>query len=139
VRPTSGDTTLRVRAYSLHLKANSGSGNSVERRRQEALMLRQQLDQTPAESLLVVCGDHNILSSDEPAYQLLLAATPSTNGQLFDPINSPGHWEGNATFAVIHTIGSDDLNAPFDSILVSNAKKLSHNCVGLGSFRTGTS
>ena len=121
LRPASGDTTLRVRMYSLHLKANSGSGNNVERRRQEALVLRQQLDQTPAGSLLMVCGDYNIISSDEPAYQLLLAATPSTNGQLFDPINSPGYWDGNPTFAAIHTIGADDLNARFDFILVSNA------------------
>ena len=121
LRPAAGDTTLRVRIYSLHLKANSGSGNNVERRRQEALVLRQQLDQTPAGSLLMVCGDYNILSSDEPAYQLLLAATPSTNGQLFDPVDSPGYWDGNPTFAAIHTIGADDLNARFDFILVSNA------------------
>jgi endonuclease/exonuclease/phosphatase family metal-dependent hydrolase len=121
LRPASGDTTLRVRVYSLHLKANSGSGDNVERRRQEALVLRQQLDQTPAGSLLMVCGDYNIISSDEPAYQLLLAATPSTNGQLFDPINTPGHWDGNATFAAVHTIGTDGLNARFDFVLVSNA------------------
>ncbi len=121
LRPASGDTSLRVRVYSLHLKANSGSGNNVERRRQEALALREQLDQTPAGSLLIVCGDYNLLSSDEPAYQLLLAATPSPNGQLFDPINTPGNWEGNAAFTAIHTIGADDLNARFDFILVSNA------------------
>ena len=121
LRPASGDTTLRMRVFSLHLKANAGSGDNVERRRQEALVLRQQLDQTPAGSLLMVCGDYNIISSDEPAYQLLLAATPSTNGQLFDPINSPGDWDGNAAFAAIHTIGADDLNARFDFILVSSA------------------
>jgi len=121
LRPASGDTTLRVRVYSLHLKANSGSGDNVERRRQEALVLRQQLDQTPQGSLMLVCGDYNILSSDEPAYQLLLAATPSANGQLFDPINSPGHWDGSVAFAAIHTIGTYGLNARFDFVLVSNA------------------
>ncbi|MFZ5433166.1 MAG: T9SS type A sorting domain-containing protein [Calditrichota bacterium] len=121
LRPQSGDTTLRVRVYSLHLKANAGSGDNIERRRQEALILRQQLDQTPAGSLLLVCGDYNILYSDEPAYQLLLAPTPSLNGQLFDPINTPGHWESTVAFAAVHTIGTDGLNARFDFILVSSA------------------
>ena len=121
VRPATGDTTLRLRVYSLHLKANSGNGDNVERRRQEALVLRGQLDLIPEGSLFMVCGDYNIVSSDEPAYQLLLAATPSTNGQLYDPINSPGHWDGDGSFAAIHTIGSDGLNARFDFILVSNA------------------
>jgi endonuclease/exonuclease/phosphatase family metal-dependent hydrolase len=121
LRPATGDTTLRLLVYSLHLKANSGSGNNVERRRQEALALRQQLDQTSAGSLLLVCGDYNILSSDEPAYELLLAPTPSVNGQLFDPIDSPGHWDGSVSFAAIHTIGTYGLNARFDFILVSNA------------------
>jgi endonuclease/exonuclease/phosphatase family metal-dependent hydrolase len=121
LRPAAGDTTLRLLVYSLHLKANAGSGNNVERRRQEALALRQQLDQTPAGSLLLVCGDYNILSSDEPAYELLLAPTPSVNGQLFDPIDAPGNWDGSISFAAIHTIGTYGLNARFDFILVSNA------------------
>jgi endonuclease/exonuclease/phosphatase family metal-dependent hydrolase len=121
LRPAAGDTTLRVRIYSLHLKANSGSGDNVDRRRQEARSLRQQLNQIPAGSSLMVCGDYNLLSSDEPAYQILLADTPSVNGQLNDPINSPGQWDGNAAFAAVHTIGTDDMNARFDFILVSNA------------------
>ena len=121
LRPASGDTTLRLRVYSLHLKANAGSGNNVERRRQEALALRGELDQLPSGSLLLVCGDYNLLSSDEPAYQLLLASTPSINGQLFDPINSPGDWDGNVAFAGIHTIGTYGLNARFDFILASSA------------------
>jgi endonuclease/exonuclease/phosphatase family metal-dependent hydrolase len=121
MRPASGDTTLRVRIYSLHLKANSGSGNNPERRRQEALALRTELDLTPEGSLLMVCGDYNVLSSDEAAYQLLLAATPSPNGQLYDPINTPGNWDGDSDFAAVHTIGTDRMNARFDFILVSSA------------------
>ncbi|RPH92930.1 T9SS C-terminal target domain-containing protein, partial [candidate division KSB1 bacterium] len=121
VRPTAGDTSLRVRVYSLHLKANSGVGDHIERRRQEALVLRGELDQLPAGASFMVCGDYNLLYSSEPAYELLLASTPTPNGQLNDPIDSPGHWEGNSAFAELHTIGSEDLNARFDFILVSNA------------------
>jgi endonuclease/exonuclease/phosphatase family metal-dependent hydrolase len=121
LRPAWGDTALRIRVYSLHLKANAGSGDNVERRRQEALVLRGELDQMPSGSLLFVCGDYNLLTSSEPAYELLLAPTPATNGQLNDPINTPGSWESNPAFAAIHTCSSDDLNARFDFILVSNA------------------
>jgi endonuclease/exonuclease/phosphatase family metal-dependent hydrolase len=121
LRPAQGDTSLRIRVYSLHLKANSGSGDNVERRRQEALVLRAELDQMPSGSLLFVCGDYNLLMSSEPAYQLLLASTPTANGQLNDPINTPGSWESNPVFATIHTCSSDDLNARFDFVLVSNA------------------
>jgi endonuclease/exonuclease/phosphatase family metal-dependent hydrolase len=121
LRPATADTALRLFVYSLHLKANSGSGNNVERRREEALALRQQLDQSAAGSLFMACGDYNLLSADEPAYELLLAPTPNVNGQLFDPIDSPGHWDGSVTFAAIHTIGTYGLNARFDFILVSNA------------------
>jgi endonuclease/exonuclease/phosphatase family metal-dependent hydrolase len=121
VRPAAGDTTLHLCVYSLHLKANSGTGDNVERRRQEATVLRQQLDQFAPGSLLMVCGDYNLLSSDEPAYQLLLAATPLPNGQLFDPIDTPGHWESNPAFAETHTISANRLNARFDFILVSVA------------------
>jgi hypothetical protein len=79
------------------------------------------LDPLPAGSLLMVCGDYNILYSDEPAYQVLTTPGTDPDGQLFDPISTPGNWESNAAFAAVHTIGTDDMNARFDFILVSSA------------------
>jgi endonuclease/exonuclease/phosphatase family metal-dependent hydrolase len=123
VRPATGDTSLRLKLYSLHLKANSGSGSqtaNIERRRQDAVILRSQLNQLAAGSLFMVCGDYNLLYSDEPAYQALLSDS-IPRGRCWDPINTPGNWEYNPAFAAVHTIGSDGLTARFDFILTSTA------------------
>lgn len=122
LQPVAPDTSQRIRVYSLHLKA----GDTDQARRQaEAEILRGQLDLLPAGSLFLVCGDYNLYTSTEPAYQLLLSPNPSPIGQSFDPIDTPGEWHNNAAFAAIHTQspqasygGMDDR---FDFILVSGA------------------
>ncbi|MCB1059673.1 MAG: T9SS type A sorting domain-containing protein [Calditrichaeota bacterium] len=90
------------RMYSGHLKASDGADNA-ERRRQEAEVLRGQLDQLPDNSLFMFCGDFNLYTSFEPAYQLLLALGDNPQGRLLDPINRPGAWNNSVSFADIHT------------------------------------
>jgi len=123
LRPAApADTSLRLRIYSLHLKASQGTENEI-RRRDEAALLRAQLDVLPAGSLFFVCGDYNVYTSDEPAYQLLLSSSPNVNGQCFDPINRPGDWNNNSAFAAIHTQSPDasygGMDDRFDILLVS--------------------
>ena len=78
-----------------------------------------------------MCGDFNLYHSSEASYQLLLSTNPNPVGQLFDPINMPGDWTQNPSFAAIDTQsprtqsfgggatgGMDDR---FDFILVSAA------------------
>jgi endonuclease/exonuclease/phosphatase family metal-dependent hydrolase len=120
LRPVAPDTSQRLYFYSLHLKASQGY---EQRRLAEAQVLRGQLDLLPAGSLFFVCGDYNLYTSAEPAYEYLLSAGTNANGQLFDPINTPGEWHINAAFAAVHTQspqadygGMDDR---FDFILVS--------------------
>lgn len=128
-RPLSLSEGEEVRFYSGHLKASSGSDNE-ERRRQEAAALRQQLNLLPAGSYFTFMGDFNLYDADEPAYQLLLDPAPNTNGQLFDPVDTPGSWNNSVTYANVHTqstrsssIGdggaSGGLDDRFDFILVS--------------------
>jgi endonuclease/exonuclease/phosphatase family metal-dependent hydrolase len=124
MQPVAPDTSLRLRVYSLHLKASEGSDNE-NRRRDEAAALRQQLDMFGPGTLFLVCGDYNLYTSAEPAYQLLLSPDSIFSGQLFDPINTPGVWHANPIFEAIHTQsprssvgGMDDR---FDFILVSGA------------------
>ncbi|MDP6669911.1 MAG: endonuclease/exonuclease/phosphatase family protein [Candidatus Krumholzibacteria bacterium] len=93
---SSGDI---FRLYTLHLKASQGSTNE-NRRHDECLVLRNQLDTLPEDMPFIVAGDFNIYHSSEPAYQLLLSSGP---GQLLDPIDSPGNWHDNPSFASIHT------------------------------------
>ncbi len=79
-------------------------------------------------------GDFNIYRSSESAYLNLL--NQSGNGYVIDPINRPGNWHNNITFADIHTQSTCGLfsNCPnggsggglddrFDMILISQAIK----------------
>jgi hypothetical protein len=131
VRPLAMDTSEVIRFYGGHLKASSGSDNE-ERRRAECEILRAQLDLLPEGSYFTFSGDFNLYTSDEPAYQLLLDPEPDTNGQLFDPIDSPGDWNSSISFANIHTQSTRTTNLGdggatgglddrFDFILVSDA------------------
>ncbi|MBU0691987.1 T9SS type A sorting domain-containing protein, partial [bacterium] len=128
-RPLALNEDEEVRFYSGHLKASSGSENE-ERRRQEAAALRQQLDMLPAGAYFAFMGDFNLYTSEEPAYQLLLNPEPDSDGQLFDPIDTPGDWNNSVSYAHIHTqstrsssIGdggaTGGLDDRFDFILVS--------------------
>ncbi len=95
-----GEEEFRI--YSGHLKASDGSDNE-ERRRQEAQVLRNELNELPDNSLFMFCGDFNLYESFEPAYQLLLALGDNPHGRLLDPINRPGQWHNSVSFAGIHT------------------------------------
>jgi len=95
---SSTNDTLRI--YSVHLKASTGTQNE-QQRLAEVNLLRQVTDNLTAESDFMVMGDFNIYTASEPAYQALLSqASP---GYFLDPINSPGNWHNNASFASIHT------------------------------------
>lgn len=92
----SGDT---LRIYSLHLKASQGSSEE-QRRYEECLVLRASLDALPPGRAALVCGDFNLYTAAEPAWQLLRSAGP---GQLFDPLEAEGAWHDSASFASIHS------------------------------------
>lgn len=118
------DTTF-VEVYMCHLKAGSGSAEKATRAQQTQILMNY-ISQRPQDRHHFVCGDLNVYTSSESAYQNMVNGSYS----LIDPINSPGNWNNNGTFAIIHTQstrngqnldcgsqgGSDDR---FDQILVS--------------------
>lgn len=122
--PTS-DTLL---IYSVHLKASQGSTNE-QQRLAEVNSLRQVTDNHPAPANFIVCGDFNIYHSDEPAFQRLI--DQSDLGYVLDPIDMPGYWHENISFAPIHTQStrtrqfgggaSGGLDDRFDMILISQS------------------
>ncbi len=57
----------------------------------------------PAGTNMVICGDFNIYTSTEPAYVELLESQAVNTGRVLDPINTPGSWNNNATYAAVHT------------------------------------
>lgn len=123
--PQHHDTCF-IEVFMCHLKAGSASADLTDRAAQTAL-LRSVLDGRPQGRHLFVCGDLNTYRSTEVGYQNLVSG--GTNF-LKDPLNMPGNWTTNSSFAAIHTqspraSGSTDcgvtggLDDRFDHIIVS--------------------
>jgi len=131
------------RIYSVHLKAGSATSDKSQRT-QEATTLRNHLNGLPPNSLFLVCGDHNLESSSEPAYGVLTGNQSDNDGRVKDPINRPGDWNDNVAFADIHTQStraiqfgggaSGGLDDRFDLILMSYALETSNELI----FKTGS-
>lgn len=97
---TSSEAEFRV--YSMHLKAGSTTDDKT-RRLAETTILRNYLNDLSGGSCFIVCGDYNIQSSTEDAYEKLVGSESDNDGRSKDPINTPGTWHDNAAFADIHT------------------------------------
>jgi hypothetical protein len=96
---TTLDTTF-VHCYMAHLKASNTPADSIQRN-QEAVTFKNYLDsKSQPITNIVLGGDFNVYTSNEAAYNTIL------NGgsvSLKDPINTPGNWQANSSFAAIHT------------------------------------
>lgn len=123
--PQHHDTCF-IEVFMCHLKAGSASADQADRAAQTQ-MLRTVLDSRPQGRHLFVCGDLNTYRSSEVCYQNLVSGGANF---LRDPLNMPGNWTSNSSFAAIHTqspraSGSTDcgvtggLDDRFDHILVS--------------------
>jgi len=115
--------------YVAHLKAGDTPSDETTRE-QEAARLRIYTDQLSAGSNFIVVGDFNLYRATEPAYIRLLDQT--NPGYFLDPVNRPGYWNNNASFADVHTQSTRVATLPdggsngglddrFDFILVSQA------------------
>lgn len=119
------DTTF-IDVYMCHLKAGQG-GSNVTTRAAQTQLLMDYIGTQPTDHHHFVCGDMNVYTSSEAGYQNMITGPLA----LVDPINAPGSWNNNASFASIHTQstrttlnldcgskgGCDDR---FDQILVSS-------------------
>lgn len=129
VRSGPGAGTV-FRVYSMHLKAGTRSADK-NKRAEEAKKLRNRLNSLPRSTLALACGDLNLYSSDELAYQILTNHDTPYNARLNDPIQKSGDWHDGAEFALIHTQSprktqfgggaSGGLDDRFDFILISDA------------------
>ena len=93
----ASDTNVVLHVFGLHLKASSGSSNQALRKAEvDSLNLAlQNLVNEP----VIVCGDFNIYSANEPAYQALVR---EGSGYLYDTLNLVGTWN-TALYAQYHT------------------------------------
>lgn len=126
VHKSSGDT---LRLYAVHLKASSGNDEEAQRAA-EVDSLRKRTNTLPPATDFIVCGDFNIYSSNEEAYQKLMADNATDDGHVIDPILISGTFN-NQAYAKYHTQSprvrtfgggvAGGLDDRFDMMLFSNS------------------
>lgn len=121
---------IKLEVFVTHLKASPGGTNEQKRLDMVKGFIDNQINLDP-DAYVIFAGDFNLYSSDEPAYEAIL----NTNNRIVmvDPINTPGSWNNNPSFAAVHTqstrISSEDfensgsgggVDSRFDFIMISD-------------------
>ncbi len=93
--------TIFLNCITAHLK----SGNTSYGREQRANMTLAVMNYINDQNLIgntIFMGDLNVYNSNEEAYQNL---TENFNNEIkfYDPINTPGNWHSNPSYAFVHT------------------------------------
>ena len=91
-----------LRCYSCHLRASNGSENEADRL-EEITNLRNHIDTLQVGTEFLIAGDMNFYTSDEPAYQKLIADEENNIGRARDLCDFVGDWHDNESFSNIHT------------------------------------
>lgn len=89
----NGADTIFFYVFVVHLKSSQGNDN-VEARLAMAQTLTFHQQYLEDGASMIVAGDFNLYTSDEPAYQELL--DPTNRIELLDPINAPGNWHSSS-------------------------------------------
>jgi endonuclease/exonuclease/phosphatase family metal-dependent hydrolase len=121
--------TAYVTFIIMHLKAGSATADATERATQTNSLMNY-LNSVGVLGNCLVMGDFNVYSSSEACYQNLVNYQ-NANVRFYDPINMPGDWNSNSSFANIHTqsthsssssdcFASGGLDDRFDNILTSD-------------------
>jgi endonuclease/exonuclease/phosphatase family metal-dependent hydrolase len=120
--------TVFITVLAAHLKAGTGGSNEIQRKDATAAVMSY-VQGNISDDNVIFCGDLNVYKSQELAYQNLINHSNSTYN-FIDPINKPGVWNNNSTFAAYHTqsthasgscFSGGGLDDRFDQLLVSSA------------------
>jgi len=117
VHNTTNDT---LTIFGVHLKANDFTSDNVlnaQKRADAVQSLRSETSLYNGKTNYLVCGDFNIFSSSEVAFQKLIDT--SSKGFFVDLFNISGDWAGNYQFANFCTYSTSDLDTRLDMILIS--------------------
>lgn len=96
-----GADTVFFTVIVAHLKAGNSPANRTERDKATDALMKHLKDNVADENVLF-CGDFNIYTEAEAAYQNLVSYS-DTSERFFDPINQGGNWNNTSAFANIHT------------------------------------
>lgn len=107
------NTSLKpqLEVFVAHFKASRGTENENERFF-EAQQFINYIENFSADTNILLAGDFNIYTAEEPAYQTLLNGTLNIN--MKDPIDAYGSWNNNQNFAGIHTQSTRMNSTNFD-------------------------
>ncbi len=120
----NGDTIFFIPIVA-HLKAGSTETNG---RLSMIQSLMSRLNNWGISDNYILCGDFNIYTSSEPAYQQLLNYSNSAV-RFFDPIDTPGDWNNSYSHRHVHTqstrtsgdcFSTGGMDDRFDFIMVSS-------------------
>lgn len=102
-RPVGFNTQHAVMsAYVTHMKAGSTSADQAKRLT-EAQRIRADANTLVNQGGIIIAGDFNTQNSSQAAYQELIGNQVNNVGRFFDPINTPGSWNGNQAFRYVQT------------------------------------
>lgn len=93
--------TVYLTVIVAHLKASQGSQEEADRAA-ETQAVASYLNSLGEQGNYLFMGDLNLYTDTEQAYQNLINS-PNPFSKLYDPINKPGAWHDDVTFADIHT------------------------------------
>lgn len=96
----NGDSIF-INCIVAHLKASDGAANA-EMRAEMASNVMEWLGGNADPGNYLLMGDFNLYTAQEPAYQIFTTSSAGSF-QFFDPVNTPGDWNNNASFAAVHT------------------------------------
>ncbi len=125
---TTHDTTY-LTVIVAHLKAGSNEEDSAERFVETNIVAGYLESIATSPGNYIFMGDLNVYSSYEACYDRLVNSS-SPLSKFYDPINRPGYWNGNSSFADIHSQSTRKVYLPdggvtgglddrFDQILIS--------------------
>lgn len=108
-----------IAMYASHMKAQDNGTADDARRELEANRIRVNAGTLNPQWSYILGGDFNIQNSADLAYQYLVGASYGA-GRLYDPINTPGNWNNNAAFKMVHTQEpGTEMDDRHDQLLIS--------------------
>ncbi len=130
-----GADTVNFTMVVAHLKAGNTTPDALERH-EAAKSIMDYLDKNVVNENVIFCGDLNVYSNGEPAYQTFVNYSVAKE-RLNDPVNQNGNWNNNSSFAPWHTQSTTNSNSGchagggmddrFDFFLVSDSMESQNN------------
>jgi hypothetical protein len=110
--------------FGVHLKANDYTSDNItnaQKRTGAIITLREETKNYGRSTNYLVCGDFNIFSSNEAAFQKMI--NTSSPGYFIDMLNVVGDWGDNPEYNKVCSYSSKLLDTRLDMILISPSLK----------------